>query len=43
MPPAIGRDGVRNAPEPAKSEADDGWLVFTAEDPAFFIKLSDTV
>ena len=42
VPPAIGRDGVRNAPEPAKREADDEWLAFTAEDPAFFIKPSDT-
>jgi hypothetical protein len=41
--PAIGRDGVRNAPEPAKREADDEWLAFAAEDPAFFIKPSDTV
>ena len=42
-PPAIVRDGVRNAPEPAKGEADDEWLAFAAEDPAFFIKPSDTV
>ncbi len=43
VPPATGRDGVRNAPEPAKRAADDEWLAFAAEDPAFFIKPSDTV
>ena len=43
VPPNTGRDGVRNAPEPAKRKADDDWLAaFTAEDPAFFIKPSDT-
>jgi hypothetical protein len=43
VPPAIGREGVRNAPEPDKRKADDEWLAFAAEDPAFFIKPSDTV
>jgi hypothetical protein len=43
VPPAVGRDGVRNAPELAKREADDDWLAFAAEDPAFFIKPSDAV
>ena len=43
VPPAIGRDGDRNAPELAKRKADDEWLAFAAEDPAFFIKPSDTV
>jgi hypothetical protein len=43
VPPAVGRDGVRNAPEPAKRRADDDWLAFAAEDPAFFIKPSDAV
>jgi hypothetical protein len=43
VPPAIGRDGVRNAPESAKRKADDEWLAFAAEDPAFFIKPSDPV
>jgi hypothetical protein len=42
VPPAIRRDGVRNAPEPARREADDEWLAFAAGDPAFFIKPSDT-
>ncbi len=41
-PPATGRDGLRDAPEPAK-KADDEWLAFAAEDPAFFIKPSDAV
>jgi hypothetical protein len=43
VPPATGRDGGRNAPEPAKHKADDEWLAFATEDPAFFIKPSDTV
>ncbi len=43
MPPAIGREGVGKAPGPAKREADDEWLAFAAEDPAFFIKPSDPV
>ena len=44
VPSAIGRDDVRNTPESAKRKADDEWLAaFTAEDPAFFIKPSDTV
>jgi len=43
VPPAPGQDAVRNAPEPAKRKADDEWLAFAAEDPAFFIKPSDTV
>lgn len=43
VPPAPGGDGGRNAPEPAKRTADDEWLAFAAEDPAFFIKPSDTV
>jgi hypothetical protein len=40
---ALGQDSVRNALEPAKREADDEWLALAAEDPAFFIKPSDTV
>jgi hypothetical protein len=40
--PASGQDGVRSAPEPPKRPADDEWMVFAGEDPAFFIKLSDT-
>ena len=32
-----------DAPGPAKRTADDDWLAFAAEDPAFFIKTSDTV
>jgi len=43
VPPALGQDGVRNAPELAKRKTDDEWLEFAAEDPAFFIKPSDTV
>jgi hypothetical protein len=42
VPPAPGQDHVRNASEPVKRKADDEWLEF-AEDPAFFIKPSDTV
>lgn len=34
---------VKDAPGPAKRTADDDWLAFAAEDPAFFIKTSDTV
>jgi hypothetical protein len=41
--PAPGQDGVRNASEPAERNAEDEWLAFAAEDPAFFIKPSDTV
>ena len=43
VPPAPGQDAVRNASEPAKRKAEDEWLAFAAEDPAFFIKPSDTV
>jgi hypothetical protein len=41
--PDPGQDGVRNASEPAERNAEDEWLAFAAEDPAFFIKPSDTV
>jgi hypothetical protein len=40
--PAPGQDGVRSASEPPKRPADDEWMAFAGEDPAFFIKLSDT-
>jgi hypothetical protein len=43
VPPAPGLDTVRDASEPAKRNAEDEWLAFAAEDPAFFIKHSDTV
>jgi hypothetical protein len=43
LSPAAGQDGVRNASEPAKRKADDEWLALATEDPAFFIKPSDTV
>jgi hypothetical protein len=43
VPPAPGRDGVRNAPEPAERKAEEEWLEFATEDPAFFIKHPDTV
>jgi hypothetical protein len=43
VPPAPGRDGARNALEPAKRKAEEEWLEFATEDPAFFIKPSDTV
>ena len=43
VPPAQGQDAVRNASQPAKRNAEDEWLAFAAEDPAFFIKPSDTV
>ncbi len=42
VPPTLGQHGVRSAPEPPKRPADDEWMVFASEDPAFFIKLSDT-
>ncbi len=40
--PARGQGGARNAPEPPKRKSDDEWLAFATEDPAFFIKPSDT-
>jgi hypothetical protein len=40
--PEPGQDGARNGPEPVKREAEDEWLAVAAEDPAFFIKPSDT-
>jgi hypothetical protein len=40
--PALGQDGDRSAPEPPKRPADDEWMAFASEDPAFFIKLADT-
>jgi hypothetical protein len=43
VPPAPEQDGVRDASGPAKREADEEWLELAAEDPAFFIKYSDTV
>ena len=33
---------ARDAHRPTKRNADDDWLAFAAEDPAFFIKTSDT-
>ena len=41
VPTGAGQNEVKNAP--AKRKADDEWLAFAAEDPAFFIKASDTV
>ena len=41
--PAPEQDGALGAPEPPKREADDEWLAFASEDPAFFIKPSDAV
>jgi hypothetical protein len=41
--PASGQSDTRNVPEPPKRAADDEWLAFAAEDPAFFIKPSDAV
>ena len=43
VPPAPGQDAVRNAPESAERKADEEWLDLAAEDPAFFIKPSETV
>ena len=43
LSPTLGHRDFRNAPEPLKRTADDEWLAFAAEDPAFFIKPSDTV
>ncbi len=43
VPPSVGRAGGRNAPQPAERKADDEWLEFATEDPAFFIKPSDAV
>ena len=41
--PASGQIDARNVPEHPKRGADDEWLAFAAEDPAFFIKPSDAV
>ncbi len=41
--PVPGQGDGRNAPEPTKRKADEEWLAFATEDPAFFIKPSDTV
>jgi hypothetical protein len=41
--PVSGQEDARNAPEAPKRAVDDEWLDFAAEDPAFFIKPSDTV
>jgi hypothetical protein len=41
--PAAGQGDSGSVPEPAKRKADDEWLEFATEDPAFFIKPSDTV
>jgi hypothetical protein len=41
--PTPGQGDTRNAPEASKRTADDEWLAFAAEDPAFFIKPSDSV
>jgi len=43
VPPSVGRAGGRNASEPAERKANDDWLEFATEDPAFFIKPSDAV
>jgi hypothetical protein len=43
VPPSVGRAGGRNAPQSAERKADDEWLEFATEDPAFFIKPSDAV
>jgi hypothetical protein len=40
--PALGQDGARSAPETPKRLADVEWMTFAGEDPAFFIKLSET-
>ena len=41
--PGPRQSDARNAPEASKRTADDEWLAFAAEDPAFFIKPSDSV
>jgi hypothetical protein len=41
--PAAGQGDTGSVPEPAKRKVDDEWLEFATEDPAFFIKPSDTV
>ena len=41
--PTPGHGDARNAPEASKRTADDEWLAFAAEDPAFCIKPSDSV
>ncbi len=43
LSPTLGQRDFRNSPKPPKRTADDEWLAFAAEDPAFFIKPSDTV
>jgi hypothetical protein len=40
--PAGGTGDTGSVPEPANRRADDEWLAFATEDPAFFIKPSDT-
>ena len=40
--PALGQESVQSAPEPSKRPADDEWMALASEDPAFFIKLSET-
>jgi hypothetical protein len=40
--PAVRRDHTGSMPESGQGKADDEWLAFAAEDPAFFIKPSDT-
>jgi hypothetical protein len=41
-PPVAGEGDLGSVPEPAQRKADDEWLGFATEDPAFFIKPSDT-
>jgi hypothetical protein len=42
VPPALGQEGVQSAPEPSKRPAEEEWMALVSEDPAFFIKLSET-
>lgn len=44
LPPDGGEGDIGSAAKkPAKRKADDEWLAFATEDPAFFIKPSDAV
>jgi hypothetical protein len=40
--PDEGKGDAGTVSKPAKRKTDDEWLAFATEDPAFFIKTSDT-
>ena len=43
LPPVGGKGDAGNAGKPPERKADEEWLAFATEDPAFFIKPSDAV